>query len=433
MILLQAPTFLLPTALHAADQNPIRVGARAYGDWRSDSAGVRRLIRSSDLPPPYATPSAGNGPTIVTPPPGTTLRVLPGFKASLLATGLHTPRLVRVAPNGDIFIAESYSNQIRVLRVADGSSTPQRDEVFATGLNLPFGINFYPPGPDPQFVYIANTDSVVRFPYCNGNLHSRGPAETVVKDLPGGGHLRGGGHWTRDVIFSPDGKKMFVSVGSLTNDDNGLLRLFGYEKDRADVLQYNPDGSGLRIFAAGIRNCVGMATNPNTGELWCSTNERDGLGDNLPPDYITSVRDGGFYGWPWYYIGGHEDPRHASERPDLKDEVIVPDVLIQPHSAPLEMVFYEGSQFPHEYDGDAFVAAHGSWNRSRRTGYKIIRVIMRDGRPTGEYDDFITGFVAADGSVWGRPVGVAVSPDGSLILTEDAHGTAWKISYAGPR
>ena len=239
---------------------------------------------------------------------------------------------------------------------------------------------------------------------------------------------------------------MFVSVGSISNDAenleqrkqpevmrwnrmHGLGAAWSSEYRRADVLQYNPDGTGFRIFATGLRNCVGMAINPLTGDLWCSANERDGLGDNLPPDYITRVRSGDFFGWPWYYIGDHEDPGHVGERPDLRDRITVPDVLLQAHSAPLEMVFYDGGQFPRQYQGDAFAAAHGSWNRASRTGYKIVRVIVRNGIPTGEYEDFMTGFVIDDRKVWGRPVGVAVAHDGSLIVTEDGNGNLWRISY----
>jgi glucose/arabinose dehydrogenase len=274
---------------------------------------------------------------------------------------------------------------------------------------------------------------VVRFPYQAGDLHARGPAETVVASIPASGRLPGGGHWTRDVIFTPDGSKMFVSVGSHTNDADGLSRYLKSEDHRADVLEFNPDGSGFRIYAAGLRNCVGMAINPTSGDLYCSTNERDGLGDNLPPDYITHVQDGGFYGWPWYYIGDHQDPRHLGEHPELAAKAIVPDVLLQAHSASLEMLFYNGQQFPEEYRGDAFAAEHGSWNRSRRTGYKVIRVMMHDGKPTGEYEDFMTGFVTVDGDVWGRPVGVAVAHDGALLVTEDGNGTMWRISYAAAK
>jgi glucose/arabinose dehydrogenase len=428
-------TFAVYTPMPAAtaDETAVRTGKEAFGDWTTDAPGVRRKITLADLPPPFATASSGNWPRVVAPPTGAMLKVLPGFKVELFASNLAEPRLVRVAPNGDIFIAESSSNRIRVIRAADGVSKPERSEIFASGLNKPFGIAFWPAGPNPKYVYVGNTGSVVRFPYQAGDLHARGPAETIVPSIPSGGHLLGEGHWTRDVAFSLDGSKMFVSVGSHSNDADGVAGLLRSEEHRADVLQFNPDGSGFRIFASGIRNCVGMAINPTTGDLYCSTNERDGLGDNLPPDYITNVQDGGFYGWPWYYLGNHVDPRHKGEHPELAGKVIVPDVLLQAHSASLEMTFYEGNQFPAEYRGDGFAAEHGSWNRSRRTGYKVIRVIMRDGKPTGEYEDFMTGFVNADGDVWGRPVGVAVAHDGSLLVTEDGNGTMWRISYTGAK
>jgi glucose/arabinose dehydrogenase len=424
----------------------VRTGAAAFGDWRSDAPGVRRKITVADLPSPHASRSAYNHPDIEARPADAQLRVPPDFIVEQFASALEGPRLVRVAPNGDIFVSESEAGRIRVLRAADGAVKPSRIEVFASGLRLPFGIAFWPPGPAPKYVYVGNTDSIVRFPYSEGDLHARGPAETIVNDIPGGGHLEGGGHWTRDVVFSKDGAKMFVSVGSLSNDAenleqrkqpevmrwnrmHGLGAAWGTEDRRADVLEYNPDGSGFRIFATGLRNCVGMAINPLTGDLWCSTNERDGLGDNLPPDYITRVRSRDFFGWPWYYIGDHEDPVHVGERPDLRDKITVPDVLLQAHSASLEMAFYDGLQFPRDYRGDAFAAEHGSWNRSSRTGYKIIRVIVHNGIPTGEYEDFMTGFVIDDSKVWGRPVGVAVAHDGSLIITEDANSILWRISY----
>jgi glucose/arabinose dehydrogenase len=431
-------------AAHAQDTMPLRTGQAAMGDWRQDAPGVRRKITVPDLPAPYSTESSTAPPQITERPAAAALNVPPGFKVEQFVSGLVNPREIRVAPNGDIFIAESGPGRIVVMRAADGAPRPTRLETFAVGLKQPFGIAFWPPGPAPRFVYIGNTDSIVRFPYKNGDLKAGGPAQTVVASIPGGGHLEGGGHWTRDVVFSPDGARMFVSVGSLTNDAEGLRQslesaiqylgihglgsLSGSETHRADVLQFDPNGGHFRIFATGLRNCVGMAINPATGQLWCSTNERDGLGDNLPPDYVTSVRDGGFYGWPWYYIGPHEDPHHRGERTDLKDKVIVPDVLLQAHSASLEMVFYGGQQFPQAYRGDAFAAEHGSWNRSKRTGYKVIRVRMHDGHPTGEYDDFLTGFVT-DAGVWGRPVGVAVAHDGALLVTEDAHGTVWRISF----
>jgi len=243
---------------------------------------------------------------------------------------------------------------------------------------------------------------------------------------------------------------MYLSVGSGSNVAEDMEKLsgdalqdwqsshplgatWGRETDRADVLAFDPQGKRIGIFATGIRNCVGMAIDPSNGTLWCSTNERDGLGNNLPPDYITRVRDGAFYGWPWYYIGANEDPRHKDERPDLKDKITVPDVLIQAHSASLEMTFYTATQFPADYRGNIFAAEHGSWNRAIRTGYKVIRVIVKDGVPTGEYDDFATGFVVNDAEVWGRPVGVAVDKDGALLVSEDASGTVWRITYVAKR
>ena len=242
------------------------------------------------------------------------------------------------------------------------------------------------------------------------------------------GRLRGGGHWTRDVVFTPDGKKMLVSVGSHSNINDDDL-----EKNRADVLEYNPDGTGFRIYASGIRNPVGLAIEPVTGALWASVNERDALGDNLPPDYITHVQENAFYGWPWYYIGNHQDPRHAGKHPELADHVTVPDVLLQPHSASLAMTFYTASQFPAQYHGYAFAAEHGSWNRDKRTGYKVICVPMKEGKAMGEYDDFLTGFVTPEGNVWGRPVGVTVDKQGSLIVTDDGSNAAWRVRYTGAK
>lgn len=406
----------------------VLVGQGAMGGWTTDAPGTRRRITPADLPKPYATRSVDRGSRVVKRPANAWPQVPAGFKVEEFLTGLQNPRLIRAAPNGDIFVAESYPGRIRVLRAAGGASHPEVNEVYASGLNKPFGIAFYPMGPDPQFIYIANTDSVVRFPYKNGDLKARGAPQVIVPDIPGGGLLRGGGHWTRDIAFSLDGKKMFVSVGSHSNvqedaDDN--------EERRADILEYNPDGTGFRIYAAGIRNPVGIAIHPQTGELWASVNERDGLGDDLVPDYITRVKDGGFYGWPWYYIGPNQDPRHAGAHPELRNKVITPDVLLQSHSASLEMLFYTGQQFPREYVNDAFAAEHGSWNRNERTGYKVIRVPVRNGVPTGEYEDFMTGFVTSDGEVWGRPVGVAVAKDGALLVTDDGANTIWRISYQG--
>jgi glucose/arabinose dehydrogenase len=428
-------------ALHSKD---------TYGDWRSDAPGIRRHITASDLPDPYASRSTAHYVAVVKRPADAQLKVPPGFEVELFASGFDQPRLIRVAPNGDIFVAESVAGRIRLLRPTDSGDEVSRNEIFASGLNKPFGIAFYPNGNDPHWVYVANTDSVVRFPYSKGDLRANEKAEIVVPTLP-----PGGGHWTRDISFSQDGTKMFISVGSASNaaETTGTFNLasprqwkallLGWikkimygaawydETERAVVLVFDPDGKARRIYATGIRNCVGMAVNFATGDLWCSTNERDGLGDDLPPDYITRVREGGFYGWPWYYIGAHQDPRHKGARPDLRDNIIEPDVLIQPHSASLQMMFYTAEQFPVDYHGNAFAAEHGSWNRARPTGYKIIRVIAKNGIPTGEYEDFVTGFVIDDAQVWGRPVGVAQAKDGSLLFSEDGNGTIWRVTFAG--
>jgi glucose/arabinose dehydrogenase len=386
---------------------------------------VRRLITADDMVPPFATPSSINGPNLVPRPPGALLKVPAGFEVDLIAEKLGNPRKIITAPNGDLFIAESGPGRLKVLRQgADGKVAT--NTVFVDHLRQPFGIAFYPPGANPQYVYVGNTDSIVRFPYQNGDLTARGPEEMIVPDIPGGGRLRGGGHWTRDVVFGSDGKKMFVSVGSHSNvnDDE-------FEKHRADVLQYNPDGTGFRIYASGIRNAVGLAIEPKTGVLWGSVNERDGLGDDLPPDYITRIQENGFYGWPWYYIGKHQDPRHKGEHPELAEKIIIPDVLLQAHSASLCMTFYTAKQFPAQYRGWAFAAEHGSWNRARRTGYKVICVPTQDGKPTGEYDDFLTGFVVDSGNVWGRPVGVTVDSQGSLIIVDDGGNCVWRVRYTG--
>jgi glucose/arabinose dehydrogenase len=428
----------------AQNVGAVLTGAAAFGDWRADAPGVRRLIKPSDLPRPFQTPSSRNGVSLTSKPAGAALKAPPGFEVHQFASGLDGPRIIRTAPNGDIFVAETHVNRVRVLRPTPDGSAVAINEIFASGLSRPFGVAFYPSGADPQWVYIANTNSVVRFPYRNGDLTARGKPEVIVPSLPVGGHS------TRDVAFSNDGATMFVSVGSASNVAEGIGTLdrdelqkwtadkplgaaWGSETERADVLAFDPQGAKRRIFATGIRNCVGLAVNPANGDLWCSVNERDALGDDLVPDYITRVREGAFYGWPWYYIGDHEDPRLKGERPDLKGKITVPDVLVQSHSASLGMMFYTGNQFPAEYKGAAFAAEHGSWNRAKRTGYKIIRVIMKDGMPTGEYEDFVTGFVVNDSSTWGRPVGVTQMKDGSLAFSEDGNGTIWRVTYSERR
>jgi glucose/arabinose dehydrogenase len=421
------------TAALAADSRVV-TGAAAFGDWRTDAPGVRRLITPADMPPPFATPSVANFPGRAPRTAAVVPQAPPGFVVDLFASGLDQPRVIRTAPNGDVFVAESGAGRVLVFRPDSTGATPVHGEIFAADLQRVFGIAFFPSGPDPRWVYVATPGAVARYPYRSGDLKASGPAETVVHNLP-----TGGGHWTRDIAFSPDDKTMFVSVGSATNDADGVRALASHllgglwdgERDRADVLAFDPDGGNERVFATGLRNCSGLTVQPANGDLWCAVNERDGLGDNLPPDFATHVVEGAFYGWPWYYIGAHEDPRHKGQRPDLGDKVTVPDVLFNAHSAPLGITFYEGGQFPAEYRGDAFVAFHGSWNRAKRTGYKVVRLLMKDGKPTGVTEDFLTGFVADPTGVWGRPVDVAATKDGALLVTDDEGGAIWRVAYRG--
>jgi glucose/arabinose dehydrogenase len=449
-----APAAPAPAPAAVAGAGAPRGGARGGGmdpnaadpnDWRQSSPGKTYSISADRLAEPSTSVGSGRG-GVVPQPADAKLELPPGFKAEVFAKGLTNPRIVRVAPNGDIFVAETSANRIHVYRAADGAATPSVDQVFATGLNRPFGIAFYPAGAEPQWIYVANNNSVVRFPYRNGDLQAGGEAETIVPQLA----ATTGGHTTRDIVFSPDGRRLFISVGSAGNlgegmpaktpaelaqweAENGLGAAWGGDTRRANVLVTSPDGrEPVKIFATGIRNPVGLAIEPVTGNLWTSTNERDQLGDNLVPDYVTRVREGGYYGWPWYYLGNHEDPRLAGVRPDLAGKAIVPDVLIQAHSAPLGIGFYTAttgaSLFPAEYRGDLFVALHGSWNRTSLTGYKVVRAKLQNGRPTGEYIDFLTGFVVAGPTVWGRPVGIAVAHDGALLITDDGSGTIWRVS-----
>jgi glucose/arabinose dehydrogenase len=395
-----------------------------FTDFRYEKPGTVHKITVADLPAPYASKSANNGPEEVSRPANVWPVAPAGFKVELFAGGLDNPRWLRTAPNGDIFLAESNSGRIRVFRGMTSDGKPEQMEIFASGLKRPYGIAFYPPGPDPRWVYIGNTNEIVRFPYRNGDLKASGASEHIA-DLPTGGH------WTRALEFSPDGKKLFVGVGSESNVDDPETN--PEEKDRATIRVCDPEKCELTVYASGIRNAGGgIAIDPATGELWCSVNERDALGDDLVPDYITHVQGGGFYGWPWWYIGTHQDPRQKGKHPELKDKAIVPDVLLQPHNASLELTFYQASQFPAEYRGDIFASQHGSWNRSVRAGYEVIRVPRhQSGKASGEYEDFLTGFVLPDGHVWGRPVGITVAPDGSLLVSDDGSNSIWRISYTG--
>jgi len=417
-------------------------GHEAFGGWHKDRPGVRRLLR---LLKPEDQPPIGKSTSKWAESVKRSKRAKPlapeGFAVDLVASGLADPCVIRVAPNGDLFVADSEANTIRDYRIPSGSGRLVKSDVYASGLNKPFGIAFYPLGPNPEWVYVANTDGVIRFPYKNGDLKASGKPEEIVEKIPSTHH------WMRDLGFSPDGKRMFLSVGSGSNVaqdmfpepqiEGGLKAwkktkplgaAWDTEERRADVLSFTPEGKDEKIFATGLRNCAGLTVQPATGELWCAVNERDEIGGDAPLDYATHIKEGAFYGWPWFYSGGNEDPHHKGERPDLKDKVTVPDVLIEAHSAPLQIAFYDGDSFPTEFKGDAFVTLHGSWNQGQRGGNKVVRLRFEDGKPTGEYEDFLTGFVISN-EAWGHPVGIAVGQDGALFVTEDGNGTIWRVSY----
>ena len=419
---------------------PVLKGKAAFGDWKQDKPGLRRLLTLADLPP--VGKDVKNFSQTAPMPEGASPKIPPGFTIEMVASGLKTPRVIRTAPNGDLFVAEKESNSVRVLRVPSGAAQPEINEVFASGLSQPYGIAFYPSGANPEWIYIANDDGVVRFRYKSGDTKASGEPEQIVKRIPWTHH------WTRDIAFTPD-NKLLLAVGSGSNvaldmfptpltkggleawkNEKPLGAAWDTEERRAVVMSYDPDGKNEKIVATGLRNCSGLAIHPTTKRPWCVVNERDGIGDNTPFEYATEVKEGAFYGWPWYYLGGHEDPRQKGARPDLKDKLTVPDVLMQAHSAPLQIAFYQGDNFPAAYKGSAFVTLHGSWNRAQRTGYKVVRLLFDSaGKPTGEYEDFITGFVVDDKKVWGRPVGVTVAQDGSLFVTEDGSGTIWRVSH----
>jgi glucose/arabinose dehydrogenase/cytochrome c2 len=417
-------------------------------DWKKDAPGRVHRIDVAHLPTPFDSPSATNFPKFVPKPADAKLLVPKGFKVDVFASNLEGARAMKVAPNGDIFLTLTRSGLVKVLRPSADGTTAASVETFAQGLNLPFGIAFYPSGGDPKWLYVAETNRVVRYAYKVGDQKARAVPEVVVPELS----PVSGGHFTRDVAFSLDGKRMFISVGSGSNvaedmpkkspDEvkaweagHGLGAAWGNEENRANVLVFpvGPNEPG-KVYASGIRNCAGLTMQPATGSLWCTTNERDMLGDDLVPDYSTRVKEGHFYGWPWYYMGEYEDPRLKGDRPDLAGKATVPDVPYQAHSAALNLVFYTAtkgsSAFTKEYVGDGFAVMHGSWNRAFRTGHKIVRVRMKNGVPTGEYDDFLVGFIADDGDAWARPVGATVARDGSLLMSDDGGNMIYRISYS---
>jgi glucose/arabinose dehydrogenase len=417
-----------PPPSHPVDPNAKPGTPGVFQDYTAEMPGHMHHITAKDLPDPYATKSSAIFSRPVARPDNVWPQAPEGFKVDLFATKLDfAPRTIVKAPNGDFFIAATNQGKIMVVHGMTADGKADQITEYASGLKLPFGIAFYPRGPNPQYVYVGDTDQVLRFPYKNGDTKATGSDEVVVPNLPAGPN-----HFARGVAFSLDDKHMFISVGSHSNvppatdpDPDPL------EFHRADILEANPDGSDLHIYAYGIRNGSGITVNPTTGELWTSVNERDELGDNIPPDYITHVQEGGFYGWPWYYTGDHQDPRFPGKHPELKDKVIVPDILMEPHDASLNITFYEGKQFPKQYRGQLFGCEHGSWNRSVRTGYEVIMAPMKNGHAVGDYEDFLTGFVLPDGNVWGRPVGVAVADDGSMLVTDDGSNSIWRVTYTG--
>jgi glucose/arabinose dehydrogenase len=374
-------------------------------------------IKPANLPKPYASENASRPSSIVSQPENAAFYVPKGFKVNLFAEGdFSHPRMMALAPNGDVFVADSYADKVIVLRDNNKDGVADERFTFAEGLNSPFGMAFF-----KDWFYVANTDSVVRFKYQTGQTKAAGEPEKIIT-LTAGGYNQ---HWTRDIVFSPDGK-LYLSVGSASNVSAGE------EPMRAAISVFDPDGKNFRVFASGLRNAVGIAFNPASKELWAAVNERDGLGDELVPDFVTSVKDGAFYGWPFSYIGQNEDPRRKGENPELVKKAIVPDVLVASHSAALGMVFYSGKMFPEEYNGDAFVALHGSWNRQKLTGYKIIRIRFKKGKPVGNvYEDFLTGWLPDENGseVWGRPVGLLVAADGSLLICDDGANKIWRVSY----
>ncbi len=432
---------------------PPRAAAVPKGtpDWKKDAPGRVHRIEVAKLPAPYASPAAYNFPRLVPRPADAHLRLPPGFKIDVFTSNVQAPREIKIAPNGDIFVSETQMGRIVLIRPSADGTTAATVQTFAQGLDLPNGMAFYPSGDHPQWLYVAETNRVVRYAYTVGQQQAASVPEIVVPQLS---PVAGGGHFTRDIVFSPDGRRMFVSVGSQANvpEDlprktpaeikaweavHGLGTAWGNETNRGDVLVFQV-GSGRpgKVYASGIRNCVTLTIQPATGDLWCTTNERDLLGDDLVPDYSTRVREGAFYGWPWYYMGNYQDPRFKDQRPDLAGKVTVPDVPYQAHSASLSLIFYAAttgsSAFPKRYAGDGFAVFHGSWNRSLRTGHKIVRVRIKNGAPTGEYDDFLVGFIADNGDAWGRPVDLAELPDGSLLLSDDGANLIYRISYSRP-
>jgi glucose/arabinose dehydrogenase len=397
-----------------------------------------------ELPPPVQTFL----PTVVLArakgwPDGVTPKPAAGLSVKAFATGLDHPRWLYVLPNGDVLVAESdappqpgiggisgwlmkmgmrwtgaaapSANRITLLRDADGDGEAETKTAFLTGLNSPIGMALI--GKD---FYVANTDSVIRFPYEDGATAITAPGEKIA-DLPAGPVNL---HWVKNIVASSDGKHLYVGVGSNSNlGENGMEN----EEDRAAIHEIYLATGTSRIFASGLRNPVGLAFQPDSGALWTTVNERDELGSDLVPDYMTAVQEKGFYGWPYSYYGQHLDPRVQPERPDLVADAIVPDYALGPHTASLGLAFYDGTLFPEHYRGGAFIGQHGSWNRKPPSGYKVIFVPFEGGQPSGQPEDVLTGFLNEDGDAYGRPVGVAIDKSGALLVADDVGNAVWRV------
>ncbi|NIJ53430.1 PQQ-dependent sugar dehydrogenase [Dyadobacter arcticus] len=387
---------------------------------QSEPDSVVTVTDSLTLPAPFATESVENRPKEEGWPEGKMPKAPAGFKVSKYADKFDSPRWTYIAPNGDVFVAESgtkkSADRITLLRDVNKDGKPELREIFMEKLNQPLGMLIL-----KNYFYVANTDGLYRYAYKTGDTKVTSKGEKIV-ELPAGGYNN---HWTRNLIANADGSKIFISVGSASNvADHGMDE----EKRRANILQINPDGTGEKIFASGLRNPVGMDWAPGSNELWTAVNERDKLGDDLVPDYITSVKEGGFYGWPYSYFGKNEDPRRKGERPDLVAKAIVPDVPLGSHTASLGLAFYDKTQFPAKYQNGAFIGQHGSWNRSKISGYKVVFVPFKNGKPAGKPEDFLTGFIESESKVYGRPVGITVMDDGSMLVNDDSGNTIWRVT-----
>lgn len=378
--------------------------------------GLSWQINPQKLPEPYHSPSVNNRPEVIPQPDGAQLRLPEGFQVDVYADNFERPRFMLLGPNREVLLSDSANKgTVYVLQDQDGDFRAEARLKLIENLDRPYGLAFL-----KDYLYVAETTSVKRYKYDARAMKVAGSGEEVVpmKEF-------GRGHWTRTVLFDRDGKKMYVAIGSGSNVSPGE------DPHRAAINRYNPDGSGHEIFASGTRNPIGLRWHPGTDTLWAAVQERDGLGDDLVPDYFTSIREGGFYGWPYAYIGPNEEPRNKEQRPDLVKKTIVPDVLLESHVAVLDCLFYTGKQFPASYQGGAFLANHGSWNRSQRVGYSVTFVPFKNGKPTGGPQDFLTGFMLAPEKreVWGRPVGLLQLPDGSLLVSDDGGNKVWRISY----